>query len=345
MKWLFITLLFSLPVFSSDISISIPRSQCTDLDVKDRMNGELRAQFSQPRNQDSIGWCYGFAAADLISAEIGEPVSAFHASALYNEKVEKSFLPRLGYKIRNLFRPDSFDNVYEGGFIKKAIQAVGINRKVCPEKDLPFDGDYSRSTQNLILQLETLKREAEESSVEASCQSIQSFLNSQFLTNLSATELHATLLSNNINLALTKIIDQHCGEKQLPVSSLKVITMGRPRLNVSSNQSQQATMDRITKSIGKYFETINSHLDSGKPIGVDYNVRHVTGSSGLHASVLVGRRWRNGRCEYKIRNSWGKSCASYDTKKITQCDRKEGAFWITDQKFYEMVSDITYIKP
>ena len=73
----------------------IPQSDCTNKDVvkeiiqdpyrSEESKEELRKLFSSPRNQKDKDWCYAFTAADLLSAEIGTPVSAMHMAALYNK--------------------------------------------------------------------------------------------------------------------------------------------------------------------------------------------------------------------------------------------------------------------
>lgn len=304
---------------------------------------ELRSHFSEPLNQDSIGWCYGFVASDLISAEIRKPVSAFHTSAIYNEKVENSFFPRIRYKVSNFFKYGLDDNVYEGGWVKEAIESVNQNRKVCLEKDLSFDINHYASTQTMILELEKLKVIVEKSACKGSCMSLHNFISKHSLNNLLPNELYAILLSNNINIALNKIIEEHCGRRQVQVPHFKIYTLRKPRLRISKNPTSLDSSD-LNNRIKSYFSKINSHFDTGKPLGIEYDISHVTQSDGMHASVLVGRRWNNGRCEYKIRNTWGKSCDNYHRRKISECNKQEGSFWVTDQKLHEMANNIIYIK-
>jgi hypothetical protein len=82
-------------------------------------------------------------------------------------------------------------------------------------------------------------------------------------------------------------------------------------------------------------------LNNGKPVGISYNVKYVAPFSGFHASTVIARRWNNGRCEYKVRNSWGRSCSSY--LKEIECNRWEGSYWVKDETFYKMAISFTAI--
>ena len=341
-----ITFSFLTKVAADEISIRIPQSKCSAVDVRDK-NPELKDHFSRPRDQDSIGWCYGFAAADLMSVEAGEPVSASHTSMIYNEKVENSTFLKLGYDIAALFsKNDQFKDVYEGGFVKKAIKATRDKGSVCTEEDMPFDGTHNRSTKEMITRLEKIKRDISKKnlSIDKVCKEIGKFLNKTPEIKLETMELYFILEDNNINEALTLIVEKQCGKNQLKLQNYKVKNKHRPTYKVRSRESEKRANERFSRNINKYFDLLNSKLDSGKPLAISYNVKHVTNFSGGHASVVTARRWKNGVCEYKVRNSWGRGCGAYSQSKIRDCDAEEGSFWVTGEKFYEMVDTLTYIR-
>lgn len=321
--------------------IQIPRSLCSDTDIRDQ-NPNLNEFFSTPRDQDSIGWCYGFSAADLLSAELGQPVSAAHASILYNKEVEDSFFWRLAYK----FQSGEFDQVHEGGYVKKSLKAMQSNSKVCLESDLPYDENYKKEFYFLIKELEDLKDLVKTSNetLRSKCALVSDFIRLNYNINLNANELYNALLNDNMNRILERIAQEKCADNQITVTeNLEFESKTMPYPHRFSNESAQDSQNRFVRRLTKFFQKIDDKLKEGKPIGVDYNVKHVTGQKGLHASVLTERRWCNGRCEFKIRNSWGTGCGFYDYSKISDCGSDEGSFWVTDQKFYEMVDNITYI--
>ena len=104
---------------------------------------------------------------------------------------------------------------------------------------------------------------------------------------------------------------------------------------------------------------INRELDLGLksayPIGISYCSKLLgkgfdyktpqdgAVNCGNHASLVVGRR-RNSitnRCEYLIRNSWGKSCYGYS--KDWTCEKERGTVWVDSEKLSENIYDLQMI--
>jgi hypothetical protein len=46
-----------------------------------------------------------------------------------------------------------------------------------------------------------------------------------------------------------------------------------------------------------------------------------------HASLVIGKRWEGGKCEFLIRNSWGTDCDQYSKAMRGGCDGK-GSIWV-----------------
>ena len=83
MKYIFKIIILPNLIYSLAYA-NLTQEQCTLVDIRRDQNPQLKEFFSPPRNQGLIGWCYGFAAADLLSVEAGTPVSAAHTSAIFN---------------------------------------------------------------------------------------------------------------------------------------------------------------------------------------------------------------------------------------------------------------------
>ncbi|PIK15201.1 hypothetical protein [Halobacteriovorax sp. JY17] len=322
--------------------IKIPQAQCSDIDVRDKMNDEMQEHFSKPQNQDGVGWCYAFAAADLMTAEAKTPISSTHVSAIFNKKIDKNIFLKTGYKIGQLFSDGAFDTAYEGGWIDRAVKNTSSEKFVCSEEDLPFDENRRGETAMIVKRLESIKSRLKEDNISNSCLEITLLRNDSF-KNMNINEIYLILESDNINRAFSDLISQNCKKDLIKVEKYKVKSLSRPNYSRRHRQSSSSAKRDFTKKLGRHFDTIGKVLSSGKPMGVSYNVNNITSSSGGHASVLVGRRWKNGKCQFKIRNSWGKSCGGYDRTKIEECNYEEGAYWVSDQKFYDMVSSIDYI--
>lgn len=321
----------------------VQQSDCSPTDVRDH-HPRLRELFSTPRDQDSIGWCYGFAAADLLSVEAGKPVSASHVSAIFNESVAKNFLWRIGYGLGNLFMENSFETVYQGGYVDKAIKEAMKESSVCSEDDMPFFERFPDELYRLIHRIEEIKRSVRDKTIssEKACESLETVLGDTFFNSQAEKEkLLLSILENDLNVVLSDMMTEKCKNKTISLAKKKIKNYTKP--NQRSSQTDRYNSYDKDNEVQEYLKTINGLLDKGKPLGISYNVKHVTSYSGLHASVVTARRWNptHGRCEYKIRNSWGTGCGSY--KSEIECDYHEGSFWVSDEKFYEMADTLTAI--
>ena len=325
---------------SSPIIVKIPESDCRSSDIRDK-HESLRELFTRPRSTDSIGWCYGFAAADLISAEVGIPVSSTHVSILFNKDVEKSFFTKAFAKLRKLYRNDGLRDteVYSGGTIDGAIEEVVKNKIICSEKDLPFDRDHQFQINFFIHDLERFKLESAKTPPTASsiCYNLKYTFQNMPFKSVDFLKVISQIEKENLNLLLDDFAKKSCKGTEVKIPKMKV-----EKVNRLSTFNDEPSFE-VTRKVKEYFAKVNTLLDSGKPLGIGYNLRHVTDRSGSHASTLVAKRWKNGRCEYKVRNVWGKGCSEYSQDKISECNYEEGSFWVTDQKLFDMVDSYTYI--
>ncbi|WP_417334777.1 hypothetical protein [Halobacteriovorax marinus] len=341
MKSLILTLLL-VSANAYSIDVKIPKEQCSDVDIRDKMSPELKAHFSEPQNQDGVGWCYAFAAADLMSAETNKPLSSTHVSAIFNKGVDENFFLRTGYKIGKLFTGGAFDTSYEGGWIDWAIEDSSEAVYVCTEEALPFDRNRYGETARIINALEDIKKDIDNEEMTNICSRIEVIRNKSF-ENLKVEEIYRILEEDNLNRALSDIIKKNCKGHMVKVDEYDVKTIRRPSIRNRKNESPFSARKRAKKKVLKNFEKIDEVLKKGRPLGVSYNVKHVMKQKGLHASVVTARRWKNGKCQFKIRNSWGRSCASYDRKEIEECNYEEGSFWVSDQKFIDLADTLDYI--
>ena len=299
------------------------------------MSSSMREFFSTPRDQGRLGWCYGFAAADLLSHKMGKPVSAAHVSAIYNEGEEKGFFSSLYRPIGVAAGLGKFD-LYEAGWMDKSLERVRKKGKICNESDFPYDLKNIRSFSHMVSALNNIRDGKVNTSID--CESVNKFLGQKgFKGNMSRVLAKTT--DKGMNTILSQAITQSCADKQMNVPDFKIKTLHEEPTEISEGD------DDYHKEARNYFNVINKILDEGRPFGIMYGANHVTYSSNTfddHASSVIARRWHNGRCEFKVRNSWGKGCSSY--KKGVSCNEKEGSFWVSDKAFRNMVWKVTYIE-
>lgn len=302
--------LISSPAWAS--AYQVKKEECSNIDIRDK-HPRLKKHLSTPTDQGNIGWCYGYAAADLLSVEAGEPVSPTHVSSIYNKSIRSNLLWRLGYNISTLF---TGRDVYEGGLIGKAAKESMEVSPLCKYSDM------DRYT-HLINRLEATKQMVKDKKItmDAACEVIENTLPDLGATSQKFME---DFITKNINDSLESLLRESCQKVEVPKKKKKVLH--RP----------------IFFGKRKHVKNVNKLLEQGKPLGVSYNVKHVTNRlSGYHASTVIGRRWNNGRCEYNIRNSWGRVC---NYKKDIECNRNDGSFWVKDEDFYKLALNFTYLE-
>ncbi|MBC76332.1 MAG: hypothetical protein CME64_09980 [Halobacteriovoraceae bacterium] len=342
---------------AESLKVKVPKSLCSDLDIRDTMKSdELKEHFTRPRSQGSSGWCYGFVAADLLSVEAEVPLSSTHVSSIYNSAIFKEALENEKGKfyIYKTYKRTSrkgsdpeFKKILSGGNIYWAVKDSVDKRYLCSEKDLPFDASGLETTKSeLINNLENIKKlEWPSLPSKLGCERAKSIV--EFLgVNASVYEVWKLILNNNVNISLEKLTSMSCKDPVKLDSSIEVKRLKIPKADskkYARSSFGKRKLERDTKKIIKAFKKIGYLLSHGRPVAVNYNANHISIVEGDHSSSITGRRWKNGRCEYKVRNSWGESCIEYNDSDITGCNREEGSFWVTDQKLYEMAQDIFYI--
>jgi hypothetical protein len=312
------------------------KENCSNTDIRQtnpkiKNSSKLTALFSTPRNQGPIGWCYAFTASDLISVEMGKPVSALHASTIHNRQIFNTSNLRATMENRRKAYPPAYDEVYEGGDSDEVIRQVQKQSWICSEDSLPSNREKTVLVDELIWNLEQLKKESHRMVYQSDhlCSEVSNVLKPFNLSSADVDTILTSALSDDLNLTMDQFVRSACTEKLKNIPEMKVRKVKRPEFN-----------DVI--GVKEYMNEINSALEKGKPISFDYNLAGIKkGSDGLHASVIMGRRWKNGKCEYKVRNSWGDTCLLYLPE--IECNKSEGAYWLSAEKLFSSSNNFTYI--
>jgi hypothetical protein len=306
-------------------------TSCSEVDIRD-IKPELKEMFSTPREQHNSNWCYAFTAADLISAEAGKQVSAAHAGAIYNKSMAINPILNLQARFSRAFSKNQYKDIYEGGYTDRAIKAIVKEKTVCSENKMSFLKNFAFVEDLNDLQI-NLKAKSNPMTPEAGLVKLSELLRGY---NYPHSDPEATLTevrTRNLNIVVEKIFRDNCSD--LISASYTVHKLDKPLESVSADSNGFLTKE--------YFATIDKQLEIGKPIGLAYSTRFVRKEKGgSHASVITARRWNNGTCEYKIRNSWGKTCEYY--KKEIDCIEDEGSFWVSESLLSQMSDTIFYIK-
>ena len=322
---------------SSKVNISIPEESCKPIDIRDK-HPHLRDFLSVPRDQGAVGWCYGYVAADLLTVHTGVPVSAFHVSANFNLEVEKNFF----LKLRRLNAPEPFFQLFPvGGQIDTALSFIQESKKICPESTLT--SHYEKMTR-LLVQLKTVESNLARGDEVSACKTISEELEGIKLLSTDVRKILDHMKRKEISEALMALVNAACGKDMTEISDFKFQHKRVPRPR--PDEFRRGDFGSVEKRITKFFRDFNSNLDQGQPIGINFNTKTIMTDSNqsiLHASTIVARKWENGRCMYKVRDSSGNRVC-FGLRSDISCMKEEGIFWVSGQDLYDMTSSITYIE-
>jgi hypothetical protein len=280
---------------------------------------DLRDQLPEVRDQGGVGWCYAFATADMLSQKLKTNISALDIALAYNH--DKSTLAEL-YWYRKLPSP-----VDEGGTIATAIRAV-TSEGVCTEDEIPSD------TARAIQAIKSILRETASASqptterfnepIEEKGDLVFSLSKSVF-PNLTRSDFdYAYKHAPSPNRFIEQIRQKGC-RKRIQVKGIHINEVTNPR---------------------GFLDAINQSLNNNRIAGITYSYSRMFPGSllflskeakqnslrELHDSTLVGQRLdqETGRCEYLLRNSYGKDWLKSGCQMLGEKDCN-GYLWIPEE--------------
>ncbi|MFM6930381.1 MAG: C1 family peptidase [Bdellovibrio sp.] len=274
---------------------------------------DLRPAMGPPRSQDSMGWCYAFTVADLVSYKLKKQVSAADIALSYNQGVLSDTLRIFG----------STEDQFSGGFTTSAFKSAK-KAGYCLEKDLPSEDNSGADLKTRLTAVDNMGRLAVNGQV--SCDQFYKKASSMF-PNVKIEDMRAILSQSSRDDYFKKLVDKTCKNR------------------ISGQNLDMAYMLNLDDS--SFGKKIDAQLSAKNPVEFAYDssiLEDARGKEGRtdHSSVIVGRRFNqsSGQCEYLIRNSWGKSCGFYDSSYACE----GGNVWIPKAKVLKGARDATYLK-
>lgn len=283
------------------------------------------------RDQDSIGWCYAYTAADMISQRTGKLASAIDLANCYNESSWSDFW-------------ETNESEMEGGYITEAANCVK-KKGYCLEKNLPScDFRFADNAGPFVKQLqgiESLYNSYYEKTTVPGRLYGRNKKTGQALTT-AEQEFEATICTNtqqNVQalfpgLTVDSLVD--IMGKSFSANDYMdrlVADSCNPRTTWPSNLSFSAYGMGIFDSKETMMSKMDKALTAGDLVGISYKADFLYDlhdrTAGNHASSVVARKFNSetNTCEYLIRNSWGTSC-NYADKRI-KCE--EGNLWVSEE--------------
>lgn len=314
------------------------------------------------RDQGSVGWCYAYTAADLLSYKLNKRVSAVYLAVISNE-----FEPFLwmNKKLNSSYLSQT------GGFTKNILNHIFKNPDVgiCLEKDAPSDDyddlaleylitlvekfynqfielrassfplardndplDYSRRINQLSISqfYQSYIFEDFRNRMKAYFYNGPSAINKAF-PNVDADEFIKTMIrSRDVNSFYPNLVKKTCEGRK------GVLKKNKLRVN-------NLTGSKVTNK--KLLEIINNRLDNDNILELSYYgsilFEPYSELFGPHSSIVVGKRFDRvtSQCEYLIQNSWGEDCQKIDD--THEC--KNGRVWIKEEFLEKSLLDINWI--
>lgn len=274
------------------------------------------------RNQDSVGWCYAYTAADMLSYKLNKKVSAVSMA----NPVDIAADVASG-------KPPA------GGIIEGSTrQYLAKNKGVCLESDLPssdFKFCIDQLYQDFLNYLIEIAGNGRFERELTTNQCLEKNLRQAF-PNVSIPDVRSLVRANGSRKLIESLYQLQC-KSLIPV-------------NPDAFRMKTYNSFMISK------EDLVKHIDqqiSGGVIGIGYDYKKMAGEGyeGGHASLIVGRRvnQETGACEYLVRNSWGKNCTQKEDSQLSchkNCDssgcRYSGHFWVSRSRVQEAIQDVNF---
>lgn len=134
-----------------------------------------------------------------------------------------------------------------------------------------------------------------------------------------------------------------CRRHRLP--KLRPVTTSRPPLyeDLLPDDLFEPPNPVLYNTSDDLFGPMNQQISEKNPVGIQFDISMlVPDQEGLHVATVVGRRWNPNmaRCEFKVRNSYGRDCGLYSS----DLDCRDGQIWVPDMTLIDRVRETTWLK-
>lgn len=311
--FLILSILFSNLIFAA-------KKTCTDTIIQnDAVN------LDNVRNQDTVGWCYAYAASDLVSYRLNKKVSAV---SFYDQEylsIEQDIANR------SLTGGEIQDTIY-----KSHTRLNGF----CLEEDLPSSDFKFCTDQKYFHFLDNFIRLSKNKNI------VKDLPNNQ-------------CLQEGFKQAFPQLKSEDIADYNKQFGSFKFVEyLYQLKCKRTFFKEQIPRMRTRTFNLRMFkpdvlIKTIDEQLNAKEIIGIGYDYDKLNGKNvyGPHASVVVGRQFNKATnsCEYLVRNSYGKDCDLREVDGLTchkVCEkgacRYTGHFWVSEERLKNSIMSVTF---
>lgn len=288
---------------------------------------DQRSKLPPVRDQDSMGWCYGFVAADLLSFRAGQNISAMDMSmSQYKSEYMETLIKEL--RLRDFRTQSEIEgpvNMQYRGYVNLVLMRAAAE-PVCLEKDFP---SLDFNTSNGLADLQTRLYQVESYSTGGTNHDEFGAAVQTIAPNVSSPEA----------LALARSVE-----------AAKLVEALRERtcVNKVNVNLKRADIKKEFVRGSKALENIQRQLNKGNIVGMAFN-EDILYDANLenfpvnHAASVIGQRWNSDKneCELLVRNSFGPSCAYVDP--AYTCE-EDGHIWMPASTLVQTIESITYVE-
>jgi hypothetical protein len=325
MKYFTIILLFS----NFNLYASCDPIDLTSPDYLKSVGKEnLIKHFSSPRDQDGVGWCGAYAPTDSLSFAVGEPVSAVDIS-INQYANEKSSL-----KLDKL-----------SGITPLSANKVASENGYCPESVIPSDQTSSSNLGHyaILNMMEAFQKISDDYIARGKPK--------DYCVKCS-TDLYEKVIKPALPNVTTDMIQEvlikNQGDSLAAVRDLMNKLCEGKRKKIDPEYEFVTKRSLSPKKISTYLdEALNSKSMPSIGMNTSFFAKDevVPGGHGDHEMMVVARRMgKNGKCEYLVRNSWGRGCSYYKEPMASNCEPDKGSIWMDNDTIERGVTDVLVIK-
>jgi hypothetical protein len=300
------------------IAKASPEEACPTVRVDTtHMLKESHQAASQRHEGANTNICFAFAAAELMSFELKEPVLPYHVALrnfMFSQSVEDYGAEKEG-------RPSQHISTQTGGRIRDSLllstsPTLNPTRELCSAKSLTKQSDW-QAISSLIAFTST----GDPDSTACSDQNIKGL--HKFELNL--REIFSAVAPLP---ALEKIVTQICSERRVNVTSIR-----------EKIKSGQFAHERPPSEI-------KEALRLGKPVGIEFSTDMISPEMVYaHAAVFIGMEYDKSskKCKFLLKDSYGKNCRE-NLNPGVQCDPKTGYYLVPEELADKHVKYANYFK-
>lgn len=300
-----IRLLFVL-ILIMGIASAYGQSCSSSVDLRRTAGGQA---LGDARNQGATTWCASFVAADLISYRQRQKISGLGVAIHWTNR-SVNWATRVERYINGtvpVLEPAGSNT----GLVIEALKS----RFQCLERDLPSDDNNSNSLMGTLRSIAQIKRDFDRTN-QCPAPSIQK-VKSMF-PRLSSPDIISVLRISAIQDVHKNLLYRNCRQNYISVSPTEL-------------------------KLSKKWSDMDAQLTRGNLVSFAYNPNVLknardTSNRRTHTSTIVGRRMRAGKCEYLVRNSWGRSCGYYDRSYLCE----QGNIWVPKENLSRSANDFFY---